>query len=40
MSKVPNTIHFAVEMALWPHISVVHALEEAPGSKKAIKCHI
>jgi len=33
-STGPNTIHFTVDMAPWPHSSVVHALEGAPGAKR------
>jgi len=40
ISRGPNTIHFAVEMVLWLHRSVVHAIEGVPGSKKAMKRHI
>jgi len=40
MSRGPNTIHFAVKTVLWLHRSVVHTLDWAPASKKAMKRHI
>jgi hypothetical protein len=40
MSRGPNTFHFAVEMALWLHRSVVNTTEGGPGSKKVMQSHI